>query len=147
MIPESRYIKSEITIRDMAIDSSVKLSRESLVRWLALSLGLIGENETRTNILPLLDVMIDAHLSGNGLELPDIYNKVNKKVEMDDKTVYYHLGRLKKAGFVSKKENKYYFGDGFEKDLNMIIEKAYNSRMENSFVSIREAINSLQSHK
>jgi DNA-binding transcriptional ArsR family regulator len=147
MIPESRYIKSEITIRDMAIDSSVKLSRESLVRWLALSLGLIGENETRTNILPLLDVMIDAHLSGNGLELPDIYNKVNKKVEMDDKTVYYHLGRLKKAGLISKKETKYYFGDGFEKDLNMIIENAYRTRIDNSFLSVREAINSLQSRK
>jgi DNA-binding transcriptional ArsR family regulator len=147
MIPESKYIKSEITIRDMAIDSSVKLSRESLVRWLALSLGLIGENETRTNILPLLDVMIDAHLAGNGLELPEIFNKVNKKAEMDDKTVYYHLGRLKKAGFISKKENKYYFGDGFERDLNRIIENAYRSRIDNSFLSVREAINSLQSRK
>jgi hypothetical protein len=147
MIPESKYIRSEIVMRDMAIDSSVKLSRESLVRWLALSLGLIGENETRTHMIPLLEVMIDAHVSGNGLELPEIYKKVNKKAEMDDKTVYYHLGRLKKAGFVSKKENKYYFGDGFEKDLNLIIEKAYNSRMETSFASIREAINSLQSHK
>jgi DNA-binding transcriptional ArsR family regulator len=147
MLPESRYVKSDIVLREMAIDSSVKLSRESLLKWIALSLGLIEKNETRLNVIPMLDVLIDAHVSGEGLELPELHKRVNKKSAMDDKTVYYHLNRLKKMGLVSKKENLYYLGDGFEKDLNAIIENAYKTRMDGAFASIREAVNSLQSRK
>ncbi len=146
MLSESRYVKSDIVLREMAIDSSVKLSRESLLRWLALSLGLVERNESRTNIIPLLDILIDAHVASEGLELMELHKRVNKKSKMDDKTVYYHVNRLKKMGLVSKKENLYYLGDGFEKDLNTIIENAYKTRMDGAFSSIREAVNSLQSH-
>ena len=40
MIPESRLIRSEITIRDMALPEDVLLARKSLIRWIALSLGV-----------------------------------------------------------------------------------------------------------
>ena len=143
MIPEGKLIKSEIVIRDMALPSDVKLSRDSTIRWLALSLGLISPNESRTSLLVVLDVLIEAHKEGERLTSAEIIDRVKEKKDIDDKTVYYHLKRLQQIGLIERKDGTYGFGDGFETNLSKIIREAYLKRINAAMEKIDEVIRSL----
>ncbi len=142
MLPEKELIKSEITIRLLALDTSTKLSKDALVRWLSLTLGLISPNETRTSFIKLLDKLIESHFKG-GITMDDLI-EYGKKQGIAEKTVYYHIARLKKLGLVSKVSNKYVMGDGFERDLSKIILKAYKKQMEEVYTLIEEAIRAIE---
>ena len=62
MIPESKLIKSELTIRELALPEDVLLARKSLIRWVALSLGMIHPNESRRLLLDILEVLFEFHI-------------------------------------------------------------------------------------
>ena len=54
-IPESDYIENAVTLRKLRLPDEVQMTRRGLVRWLALSMGLISPGETRQSVLSLLD--------------------------------------------------------------------------------------------
>lgn len=62
MIPESEYIEETITVRDMRLPSDVTLTKRSLIRWIALSLGLINPNESRKSLIYLIEILFDNQL-------------------------------------------------------------------------------------
>ena len=142
MLPEKSLIKKEMLFRVLYPDSSIKLSKQSTIRFILLSLGLIYPNETRTSIIEVFEIILDKHLKGEGFTAFEIIEKLKGKV--DEKTVYYHLKRLSDINLISKKEGEYFLGDGFEKDLVRIIEKIYKNHLDEMLSSIKEAYLSLK---
>lgn len=150
MIPESKLIKSELTIRELSLPDDVALARKSLVRWLALSLGLINPNESRTLLMEILDVLVHFHMRKEQPTTKDIIDGLSKKgsANPNQKAVYYHLQKLKDLGILSRKKGRYYFGDGVEEDLSKIFRGFYEKRLESAFSNIDVAIKKLESgHK
>ncbi|MGC8899128.1 MAG: hypothetical protein ACP5JC_01705 [Candidatus Micrarchaeia archaeon] len=144
MLPEAKMIKGEMVLREMALSSDVKLTKKSLVRWLALSLGLISPRESRDSLLVVLEVMINAHFANEQLTTKEIIERAGSEKPLDEKTVYYHLQRLANSGLVSRDKGVYYFGDGVEKDLGKIIKNVYSQKFESAFRNIDEALESLK---
>jgi len=112
MIPESEFIEETITVRDMRLPSDVTLTKRSLIRWIALSLGLINPNESRKSLIYLIEILFDNQLKNStGISVEQIMEKVSKNKDIEksftEKTVRYHLLRLEKKGFV-KRKNVYY---------------------------------------
>ncbi len=150
MIPESKLIKSELTIRELSLPDDVALARKSLVRWLALSLGLINPNESRTLLMEILDVLVYFHMKKEQPTTKDIIDGLSKKGDANpnQKAVYYHLQKLKDLGILSRKKGRYYFGDGVEEDLSKIFRGFYGKKLESAFSNIDVAIKKLESsHK
>ncbi len=111
MLPESKYIEEEIIIRKMVPAEDVKLTTKAKTRWLALSLGLISPNETRRHLLDILEVLLKAKGSDQPLGIEEIKLHLNQEgKQVSEKTIYYHINRLKAQGFVSKVGKKYLLG-------------------------------------
>lgn len=112
MIPESEYIEETITVRDMRLPSDVTLTKRSLIRWIALSLGLINPNESRKSLIYLIEILFDNQLqNGKGISVEQIMEKVSKNKDIEktfsEKTVRYHLLRLENKGFIKRKNGIY----------------------------------------
>ena len=146
MIPESRLIKSELTIREMALPQEVLLARKALIRWVALSLGMILPNESRRLLLEIIDVLFEFHVKGENPTTKDIIAKLEKKSkkEQNPKAVYYHLQRLKECGILTRKKGRYYLGDGEEKDLSSVFKKIYMDKADEAFEKICVALEKLE---
>ncbi|MEM3422405.1 MAG: hypothetical protein QXF35_03720 [Candidatus Bilamarchaeaceae archaeon] len=138
MIPESKLIKSEILLRELALPEEVLLARKSIVRWLALSLGLINPNESRTIIIDLLDTLLYFHFAGKKPTTKDIIDKMMKSgaTEKNIKAIYYHLERLKENGIINRKKGEYFFGDESTQNLAEIFKKIYEKRSSEIFKNI-----------
>lgn len=148
MLPEGKLVKSELLLREMKLPEDVKLTRKSLVRWLALSLGLISPNESRTILLDVLEALINFHLKKIQPTTKEIIEELRKNGgQADEKSVYYHLLRMKRDGLIGYKEGKYFFGEGEDEKLSQIIRKIYQQKFERSLVCVEEALNALESYK
>jgi len=141
MIPESKLIESEVLIRKSRLPNDVLLTRKSTIRWLALSLGLINPNESRTVLVDLLDALFYLHYCEEQPTTKDILAKMKEITgsEQNPKAVYYHLQRLTDGGILNRKKGVYYFGTGDEKDLSVIFKRLYESRMNSAFSDIEKA--------
>jgi DNA-binding transcriptional ArsR family regulator len=146
MIPESKYIKKEITLREMALPDEVKMTRKSLVRWLALSLGLISANESRWLMLDLLDVLFLFHVKKEQPTTQQIISKLEEATgkKQNPKAVYYHLLKLKEAGIITRKKGNYSIGDGDWVKLSEHFRQFYAKRSEEAFKNIDEAFGKLE---
>ncbi len=144
MLPEAKMIRSEMVLREMALTSDVKLTKKSLVRWLALSLGLISPKESRDSLLAVLEVLISAHFANEQLTTKQIIERATSEKPLDEKTVYYHLQRLVNSGLITRNKGMYYFGDDTEKDLGKVIKNVYGQKFESAFRNIEEAFESLK---
>jgi len=145
MIPESKLIKNEIVLRELAPTQEVKLARKSMVRWLALSLGLISPNESRTLVLDLLEVLFTAHISRQQLTTQDILERLEKitGVKSKEKAVYYHLLRLKEFGILYRKNKLYCLGEEGE-SLSAIFKRFYSERMNKAFEGIEDVLKAFE---
>ncbi|MFH1786015.1 MAG: hypothetical protein ABH842_06315 [Candidatus Micrarchaeota archaeon] len=146
MIPESKLIRSELTIRELALPDEVLLARKSLVRWLALSLGLIMPNETRKLLLDILEVIIEFHVKNESPTTRDIISRLEEtsKEKQNPKAVYYHLQRMTKLGILSRKKGRHALGDGERKDLKEIFKGFYLKKADSAFVNIATALDKLE---
>jgi DNA-binding transcriptional ArsR family regulator len=145
-LPESKLIKSEIILRDMDLTNEVKMTRKSLVRWLALSLGLISKKESRQSVLNVLEALLYYHLKEkkepNYQDLVDYFNKNN--LQMNEKTVRYHLTQLRKSGVLEENRGVYRFA-GFQFDnLPSALEASYQKRAYVAFFNIKDALSKLE---
>ncbi|MFH0738123.1 MAG: hypothetical protein V1827_05755 [Candidatus Micrarchaeota archaeon] len=147
MIPESRLIRSELTIRELALPDDVLLARKSLIRWLALSLGMILPNESRRLLLDILEVVFESHVKGDAPTTKDIIDRLKAitKEEQNDKAVYYHLLRLKELGLLCRKKGRYYLAEGEGKKLKEIVRGFYLRKADGAFSNIDKALEKLES--
>jgi DNA-binding transcriptional ArsR family regulator len=146
MIPESKLIKSEFTIRELSLPEDVLLARKSLVRWVALSLGLILPNESRRLLLDILEALVEFHVKGEQPTTKDILARLEEltKEKQNPKAVYYHLLRLKELGFLSRKKGRYQLGDGERKNLRDIFREFYMKKTDMAFGNIATALDKLE---
>ncbi len=146
MIPESRLIRGELVIRDLSLPDEVLLARKSLVRWLALSLGMILPNESRILLLDVFDVLLDFHSKGDSPTTRDVLARMEKVSgqEQNPKAVYYHLQRLMESGLLTRKKGRYYFGDGEGQKLGAVFREAYLQRADKAFSNIDTVLDKLQ---
>jgi predicted transcriptional regulator len=144
MIPEAELIKGELVVRNMALSDEVRLTRKSLVRWVALALGLISPNESRTILLDVLDVLLREFSHGNKPNTKEIHEKVQKmrKEPVSEKTVYYHLQRLASRGLLQREKGAYFLSKEKER-IRDSIKKAYAREFEEAFEGIGRALDSL----
>ena len=147
MIPESRLIQSELTIRELSLPDDVLLARKSLLRWLALSLGMIAPNESRVLLLDILDVLLEFHVKNESPTTKDIVARLEEKnkSKQNPKAVYYHLQRLMSAGVLTRKKGRYYLGEGDEKNLKDVFRSIYLKKTDHAFSKIGKALEKLES--
>jgi DNA-binding PadR family transcriptional regulator len=146
MIPESKLIRSEITLRELSLPNDVILARKSLVRWLALSLGLITPNESRRLLLDVFEVLLESHIRKEALTTRDILDQLERAngEKQNPKAVYYHLLKLKDSGLISRRKGRYYLGEGEDQRLASLFRQFYESKADNAFGNIEMALNRLE---
>ena len=116
-IPESKYVKRTITIREMELPQEVTLTKQSLLRWLALSVGLLTESESRNTLVPVMDALLYFQVNGKDPSVAQIKDYLDEqdwgmrgKTEekpITEKAIRYHLGKLREVGFVESLGRKY----------------------------------------
>ena len=109
--PESELIRKSITIRQMDFPPDVAMTKRSLLRWFALSFGLISKKESRSTIISVLDgvfyFQISKKYSPTTSELL-LHLKENEK-KIDEKLLRYHLKRLIDVGLLERRKGKLSF--------------------------------------
>lgn len=110
-LPEAELIRKTIILRKLDLPPSVLLTKRSLLRWLALSLGLISENESRTALLEIMDALFYFLLKkGKNPTSEEIKNYLEreKHMQVSERLVRYHLNKLISLGLLTRKNARYY---------------------------------------
>ncbi|MEK6958617.1 MAG: hypothetical protein AABW59_01085 [archaeon] len=141
MIPEAELIRKELTIRQMDFPSSVALTKNSLLRWCALSLGLISSNESRDKGLLALDALFTfiftKKQNPTTLDIQE-YIMSKSKVEMSEKLIRYHLNRVIDLGLIQREGLSYKINpsptseqrNSMKESFNAWVKDALNKEME-----------------
>jgi len=109
--PEAELVRNTYTIRAMDLPPNVKLTKRSMLRWFALSSGLITEKESRSTILDVLDALLYFHMKKSYQPITnDIRQHMKEQgIEISEKLLRYHLRRLIDMGLIRRKKLKYFF--------------------------------------
>ena len=146
MIPESKLIKSEVIIREMSLPDEVLLAKKSLMRWIALSLGLILPNESRMLMLDVLDVLLYFHVKNQQPTTQDILSRLESENGKSGqaKAVYYHLLKLKESGILLRKKGRYMLSEEEGKNLSELFKEFYLRKANSAFGNIDTALKKLE---
>lgn len=106
---ESKFIEKEITLRDLRFSGEVAETRRSIIRWLALALGVINPGESRQTAVSVLDGVLYFQFS---LKRDPAVEELSQYIEknwypINEKTLRYHLLQLKKARIVDNSRGRY----------------------------------------
>jgi hypothetical protein len=106
---ESKFIENEVTLRDLRFSGETAETRRSLVRWLALSLGVINPGESRQTAIAVLDGILYFQFSlRRDPEVGELSQYIEKNwAPVNEKTLRYHLLQLKKARIVGNSKGRY----------------------------------------
>lgn len=109
-LSESELIDKEVTLRNMRLTKEVLETRRSIVRWLALSLGVINPGESRLSSIAILDALLNYQfVKKSDPNVTELQEYITKNWEpMNEKTLRYHLLRMKKMGLVENAQGKFY---------------------------------------
>jgi len=147
---EAALIEKEITLRDLRLTGEVLETKRSIVRWLALTLGIINPGESRLSAVAVLDALVNFQfIKKEDPSVEDLKNYIGSNWEpMNEKTLRYHLLRLKNMGILENKEGKFYFkppsvGDRY--DAGVWAKSLFDSEYNEIAGKIGEAINQLKS--
>jgi len=149
MLNEAELIENAITLRDMRLTKEVLETRRSIARWLALSLGVINPGESRLSAIAVLDALLYFQfikkLDPSITELKEYIN--NNWQNINEKTLRYHLLRLKKMGIIENSQGKFYFkmpeiGDKY--DVEAWANNLFKEEFNNVINKVKEAINELK---
>lgn len=106
---ESELIEKELTLRNMRLTKEVLETRRSTARWLALTLGILNPGESRLSAVAVLDALINFQfvkkIDPNANELAEYINRNWEAI--NEKTLRYHLLRMKKMGLVENSRGKF----------------------------------------
>ncbi len=106
---ESKFIENEVTLRDLRFSKEVSETRRSIVRWLALSLGIINPGESRLSAVSVLDGVLYFQFSERrDPTVEELSEYIGKSWgPINEKTLRYHLLQLKKAHIVTNSKGRY----------------------------------------
>lgn len=109
-LSESELIDKEVTLRNMRLTKEVLETRRSIVRWLALSLGVINPGESRLSSVAVLDALMNFQfIKKSDPTVGELSDYITKNWEpMNEKTLRYHLLRMKKMGLVENSQGKFF---------------------------------------
>jgi hypothetical protein len=150
MLNEAGLIERELTLRDLRMTKEVMETRRAIVRWLALSLGIISPGESRLSAVSVLDAMLYfGFKEKKEPQVPDIMEYISAHWSpMNEKTLRYHLLQLKKGGIVANAKGSYSLiwpdvGDKYDADawINSYIDRSVDPIRN----KVRMAINELRS--
>ncbi|MGC8585938.1 MAG: hypothetical protein ACP5K5_00095 [Candidatus Micrarchaeia archaeon] len=121
-INESKLILSELNLRELRITKDVTETRRSIVRWLALALGIISPGESRLSAVSVLDAMLYFQFQERkDPEVPELMEYIGSKWSpINEKTLRYHLLQMKRAGIVGNAKGKYFLSRPENADLSDI---------------------------
>ncbi len=146
---ESGLIDKEITLRKMRLTKEVLETRRSIARWLALSLGVINPGESRLSSVAVLDALVNFQfVKKSDPSVSELVEYISKNWEpINEKTLRYHLLRMKKIGLVENAQGKFYLkppaiGDRY--DAAAWVAHLYENDYKEIFASIGEAIKELR---
>lgn len=109
MLNEAKLVERELTLRNLQINKEVMETRRSIVRWLALSIGVISPGESRLTAVSVLDALL--YFSFKEKRDPDVPEMVDYITRswgpINEKTLRYHLLQLKKMNIASNSGGKY----------------------------------------
>jgi hypothetical protein len=141
MLPEASLVTKEYVIRDLQVSGSTRMTKKSLVRWFALSLGLISPGETRPGMLGVLEALF--HYQFSRRRDPDIHEIVEyaqrENKGANEKAIRYHLLTLKQAGIVERSQGAYHFAIprmSEKGDVAALFEQNYRGCVEQALVKI-----------
>jgi len=144
-ILEKGLIERELTLRKLRLPPDAKVTRKALLRWVALSLGLISPGESRDAVLPVLDGLFNFHVKRRGASVSELMDFMAAQgYEVNEKTLRYQLMKLRDQGLVEKKENVYSFvkapfSDDLKAGIFLVLDSTYSDtkgRLEEAFSSL-----------
>ncbi|MDD5148610.1 MAG: hypothetical protein PHH08_04065 [Candidatus ainarchaeum sp.] len=112
--PESGLVRKTFIIRQMDLPPSVKLTKRSLLRWFALSFGLISSGESRNTVLLVLDALFSLLLAAKAPpSTTDIRDFIKAKYQnkISEKLIRYHLNRLIDSGMLVRRKARYFINN------------------------------------
>ena len=110
-LSEAELIEKELTVRNLRLSKEALDTRRSAIRWLALSMGIINPGESRLGSIAVLDAMVYFQfLKKQDPTVREMSNYIGKNWKpINEKTLRYHLLRMKKMGFLENGEGKFSF--------------------------------------
>ncbi len=132
---EAGLIEKELTVRNLRLSKEVLETRRSAIRWLALSMGIINPGESRLGSLAVLDSMVYFQfIKRHDPSVKEMTEYINASWEkINEKTLRYHLLRMKKTGLIENSKGRFYFrppgyGDRFDPSVwsKSVFESFYN---------------------
>lgn len=122
-INEANLIEHELTLRNLRVTKEVVETRRSIVRWMALALGVISPGESRLTAISVLDSVFYFQFGQRkDPTVEELSTYINQSWgEINEKTLRYHLLQLKKAHIVDNAKGKYFLtapqmGDRYDAD-------------------------------
>lgn len=146
--PEAELVKRTFILRQMDLPPNVAMTKRSLLRWFALSFGLISEKESRDTILDVLDALFYFQ-QGKGVNPTTeqlLSHLQGKKKPISEKLLRYHLKRLIDLGFLQKNKLRHGFAHSpyAEKgDLKAGFNYAITAKVQNSLNDIETVLEKL----
>ena len=145
---EKALIERELVLRKLRLPPESRLTRKSLLRWVALSLGLITPGESRDAVIPVLDALFSFHAKYRGASVSELMDyMLSQDYKITEKTLRYQLMKLRNTGLIEKKGNVYSFvRDPYSNDLKAGIFLSLDSVYSETKGRLEEAFSSLFSH-
>ena len=113
-LPEKEFVRRTFVVREMDFPPKIKMTRRSLLRWFALSFGLISEKESRSTVLDVLDALfffIFSKKRAPSTKEIQLFVKQKTGKTISEKLLRYHLNKLIGFGLIQRKKNLYAFND------------------------------------
>ncbi len=150
---ESELIERELTIRSLRLTKEVLETRRSIVRWLALSLGIINPGESRLGAIAVLDSLVYFQFVRRvDPSVKDLAEYITQNWGgINEKTLRYHLLQMKKTGYLENSQGTFYFkpvsvGDRYDPKawIYGIFESQYKDIADRIGDAIKELKNKVQ---
>lgn len=146
-VNEAKLIERELTLRNLQMTKEVMETRRSIVRWLALALGVISPGESRLSAVSVLDAVLYFQFGEKkDPTVPELSEYIGRNWgEINEKTLRYHLLQLKKAMIVDNEKGRYFLakpaiGDRYDADswVRSYLEQQVNPIRDKISIAIKE---------
>lgn len=104
--------KKVFTLRELDLPPKIKADKRLLLKWFALSSGLISENESRDTLILVLDSLFHFLFSlSSAPSTKQIQTHIKRSSGnlVSEKLIRYHISRIISFGLVQRKKGKYFF--------------------------------------
>jgi len=147
--PESEFVRKTFVLRKMDFPPEVSLTKKSMLRWTALSLGLISENESRSTVIEIMDLFFTKIFSEeknpSSQEIQEALE--GKGTKVSEKLVRYHLNKMCEIGFLAHSKGRYSLNPAPDAERNNLPEAFsywYKRELDESVNRVTSALSKLQ---